>query len=305
MNRTYALLATAALFVVSSSARAQTCTVTPGAINLGNTLRLRCTEKAAKPATPYQPTDVLATTPTPTTITHARLHEKTIPLYPQPDGAVFGLMPVAVAETPGNAKIEFLDPSGAVTQTLAVTIKPTRFPTENVNLAPDIANLHNSTDEMAVLTAFRDSISDDRFWRDPLAPPVTGCVVSPFGVKRLHNGKPTGEYHGGVDQRVATGTPIRAVAAGVVKFAQPFAVLGNAVGVDHGQGLESMYLHMSKLAVEPGAKVAKGDILGYAGSTGRSTGPHLHWVIYANSVQVNPAQWVTLTPCSRPARKPH
>jgi murein DD-endopeptidase MepM/ murein hydrolase activator NlpD len=301
MNRAYTLLAAAALFLVGSPARAQTCIVTPGAINLGNTLRLRCAEKPAKPATP-PPADAAVTTP-PSVITHARLHDKTIALFPQSDGALFGLMPVAVTETPGNAKIEFLDASGAIAQTLAVTIKPTRFPTQNVNLSPEIANLHTSTDEMAVLTAFRDAISDQRYWHDPLAPPVEGCVVSPFGVKRLHNNKPTGEYHGGVDQRVATGTPIRAIAAGVVKFAQPFAVLGNAVGVDHGQGLESMYLHMSKLVATPGATVAKGEILGYAGSTGRSTGPHLHWVIYVSSVQVNPAQWVTLAPCTRPTKK--
>jgi murein DD-endopeptidase MepM/ murein hydrolase activator NlpD len=117
-------------------------------------------------------------------------------------------------------------------------------------------------------------------------------------VKRLHNGKPTGEYHGGVDQRTPEGEPIRAVAAGTVKFARSFQVLGNAVGVDHGQGLESMYLHMSSLTAAEGAHVERGDTLGYAGSTGRSTGPHLHWVLYVNGVNVNPAQWMKLPPCA-------
>jgi murein DD-endopeptidase MepM/ murein hydrolase activator NlpD len=122
-------------------------------------------------------------------------------------------------------------------------------------------------------------------------------MTSPFGVKRLHNGKPTGEYHGGVDQRTPAGEPIRAVAAGTITFAQQFNVLGNAVGIDHGQGLASMYLHMSTLAVAPGGQVQLGDILGYSGSTGRSTGPHLHWVLYVNGINVNPAQWVKLQPC--------
>jgi murein DD-endopeptidase MepM/ murein hydrolase activator NlpD len=64
-----------------------------------------------------------------------------------------------------------------------------------------------------------------------------------------------------------------------------------------------MYLHMSRLVVAPGAPVQRGDILGYAGSTGRSTGPHLHWVLYVHGVNVNPAQWVKLVPCSGAANK--
>jgi murein DD-endopeptidase MepM/ murein hydrolase activator NlpD len=60
-----------------------------------------------------------------------------------------------------------------------------------------------------------------------------------------------------------------------------------------------MYLHMSKLAVSPGVQVHRGDILGYAGSTGRSTGPHLHWVLYVNGMNVNPAQWIKLQSCPR------
>jgi len=155
---------------------------------------------------------------------------------------------------------------------------------------------------MDLLTAFKETISDARSWRDPLSAPVSGCMTSPFGVKRLHNGKPTGEYHGGVDQRTPEGEPIRAVAAGTVAFAKQFNVLGNAVGIDHGQGLESMYLHMSRLVVASGAVVQRGDILGYAGSTGRSTGPHLHWVLYVNGVSVNPAQWIKLQPCPRASK---
>src|SRR5262249_5940531 len=156
---------------------------------------------------------------------------------------------------------------GKPPQTLRVIIRKTVFPTQNVKLSPEIEALHSTAEEMALLKTFKEQIEVQRFWQDPLAPPVTGCMTSPFGVKRLHNGKPTGEYHGGVDQRTPAGEPIRAVAAGSITFAQPFNVLGNAVGIDHGEGLESMYLHMSKLEVVPGASVQRGDILGYAGST--------------------------------------
>ena len=92
-------------------------------------------------------------------------------------------------------------------------------------------------------------------------------------------------------------SPVHAVAGGVVKIAETFLVLGGTVALDHGQGLETMYLHMSKLVVEPGARVKKGEVIGYVGATGRANGPHLHWVVYVNGVPVNPQQWVALKAC--------
>ena len=72
---------------------------------------------------------------------------------------------------------------------------------------------------------------------------------------------------------------------------------GRTVGIDHGQGLESIYLHMSKFAVAEGVTVRKGEVIGYVGSTGRSTAPHLHWTLYVHGVPVNPADWVRVSPC--------
>jgi murein DD-endopeptidase MepM/ murein hydrolase activator NlpD len=260
--------------------RAQQCVITPKQVNLGDTLRISC----------------------PASFTSASLNGRTAKLFPQPDGSHFGLLPISVKDTPGVASVAINGDNNQSAQ-LPVTIRKTLFPSQNVNLSPEIEALHSTPEEIALLTSFKEKLSDSRFWQDPLGPPVTGCMTSPFGVKRLHNGKPTGEYHGGVDQRTPAGEPIRAVAAGTVTFAQQFNVLGNAVGIDHGQGLESMYLHMSKLEVAPGTQVQRGDVLGYAGSTGRSTGPHLHWVLYVNGINVNPAQWIKLQPCPRPSKK--
>ena len=274
-----AALFLAALLGSTASAK-PSCVVSPAKVRLGDTARIACTGDAA----------------------NARLQDKTIRLFRQSDGEFFGLMPISVKAKPGTYTVEILGDGEDTIESLKLTIIPTRFPTQNVHLTPEIEGLHSTEDEIKLLTAFKDSVSDDRLWKDPLEAPVNGCMTSPFGVMRLHNGKPTGEYHGGVDQRTPEGEAIRAVAAGTVKFAQPFNVLGNAVGIDHGQGLESMYLHMTKLAVAPGQRVEKGDTLGFAGSTGRSTGPHLHWVLYANDVNVNPAQWVKLQPCATPAK---
>ena len=269
------LLATllAAIFAPASSA--QRCTVKPGSIPLGQTVRLRCEIPTAT----------------------ARLNGRTVRLFKQENGDWQGLMPVAVADSPGTYPVEFLAEDGTALASTSLTIRKTIFPSQNVTLAPQIEALHSTTEEMQTLTTFRDSVSEVKYWQDPLVAPLPGCVISPFGVKRLHNGKATGEFHMGIDQRGAEGTPILAVAAGVVKIVQPFNVLGGTVAIDHGQGLETMYLHMSKLNVELGAHVNKGDVIGYVGATGRANGPHLHWVVYVNGVPVNPQQWVTLKSC--------
>ena len=270
----------AALFCVTPL-QAQKCIVLPAAVKLGQTLRITC----------------------PADFTSVKLNERSAKLYLQRDGKRFGLLPISVKDTPGTFSLLISRNDDGAPQSFPVVIRKTIFPSQNVKLGPEIEGLHSTPEEMALLTSFRDAISETRSWADPLQTPVSGCMTSPFGVKRLHNGKPTGEYHGGVDQRTPEGEAIRAVAAGTVTFAKQFNVLGNAVGIDHGQGLESMYLHMSRLVVAPGAAVQLGDILGYAGSTGRSTGPHLHWVLYVNGVNVNPAQWVELAPCSGAAKK--
>jgi murein DD-endopeptidase MepM/ murein hydrolase activator NlpD len=276
------LLASLLAAMFASAADAQQCTAKPASIPLGQTVRLRC--------------EILAAT--------ARLNGRTVRLFKQENGDWQGLMPVAVADVPGTYPVEFLAEDGTTLASASLTIRKTIFPSQNVTLAPQIEALHSTPDEVQTLTNFRDSVSDVKYWQDPLVAPLPGCVISPFGVKRLHNGKATGEFHMGIDQRGAEGTPILAVAAGTVKIVQPFNVLGGTVAIDHGQGLETMYLHMSKLDVELGARVNKGDVIGYVGATGRANGPHLHWVVYVNGVPVNPQQWVSLKSCDTAKQKP-
>src|ERR1700691_3272225 len=276
-----ALLAALVAAMFAATAGAQQCTVEPASIPLGQTVRLRCEIPTAT----------------------ARLNGRTVRLYKQGTGDWLGLMLVAVADTPCAYPIEFLAEDGTAAASVSLPIRNTIFPSQNVVLAPQISALHSTPEEMQTLTTFRDSVSDVKYWEDPLIAPLPGCVISPFGVKRLHNGKPTGEFHAGIDQRAAEGTPIRAAAAGVVKIVQPFNVLGGTVAIDHGQGLETMYLHMSKLNVEAGAQVSGGDVIGYVGATGRANGPHRHWVVYVNGVPVNPQQWVSLESCGSAKKK--
>lgn len=256
---------------------AEACTVSTEKPLQGTVVRLTCTAEVAS----------------------ARMGDRTVPLFKQASGEWLGLLPIAANQKPGPSEITFLSPVQQVEETLPLTVADANFATQNVNLTPGIASLHNTPEEVQILAGFRQNVTDTRYWQDRFIEPVPGCMVSPFGVKRYRNHKPTGEYHGGVDLRGAPGTPVRAAADGTVKFAQLITVLGNTVGLDHGQGVETIYMHMSKLAVEPGAQVKQGDVLGYVGTTGRSSGPHLHWTLYVNSVQVNPGQWVKLTPCTK------
>jgi murein DD-endopeptidase MepM/ murein hydrolase activator NlpD len=232
----------------------------------------------------------------------ARLNDRTIRLFPQ-DGGSLGLMPVPVDQKPGEYKIDLLDKEGKPVSTLPIRILDAHFPRQNVIIEQSLAELKPAPGETEAATDFRNAVSEVRYWSEPLALPVRGCMTSPFGVQRYMNGKPTGNFHGGWDQRSPAGTPVHAVADGVVKIARDWKLHGRTVGVDHGQGLESMYLHMSKLAVAEGATVKKGDVVGYVGSTGRSTAPHLHWSLYANGLPVNPRDWVQAAPCA-PRKSP-
>jgi murein DD-endopeptidase MepM/ murein hydrolase activator NlpD len=280
----------AALF--ASQAGAQQCTVKPPSISLGQTVRLRCGVEVAKATLDFRPEVGGASDPAP----------RTVRMFKQADGSYEGLMPVAVKDRPGQFAISFRQADEAAIASAALTIRKTIFPKQNVTLAPSIEALHSTTDEMQTLTTFRDAVSDVKYWHEPFVAPLPGCVISPFGVARLHNGKPTGEFHAGIDQRGALGTPIHAIAGGIVKIVQPFNVLGGTVAIDHGQGLETMYLHMSTLNVKVGDHIARGDVIGYVGATGRANGPHLHWVIYVNGVPQNPQQWVPGLPACSTAK---
>ena len=117
--------------------------------------------------------------------------------------------------------------------------------------------------------------------------PVDGPYSSPFGLKRFFNGEPRNP-HSGLDIAAPSGTPIKAPAQGKVVLTGDFFFNGNVVYVDHGQGMISMFCHLSEVGVKVGDKLEKGQILGKVGATGRVTGPHLHWSLSLNNARVDP-----------------
>jgi len=216
----------------------------------------------------------------------ARMDGKTIRIFPQSDGSRLGLMPLASTFKPGNYKIDVIGSAEKILQTGTVRVRDAHFAKQDVKLTRTLQALRPAPGETEALASLRNTVSDVRYWSEPYVRPVPGCMVSPYGVRRFHNGKPTGAAHGGLDLRGAAGTPVQAFAGGVVRLVRQFNVPGHVVGIDHGQGMVSMYLHLSNFATKEGALVNKGDVIGYVGTTGRSTAPHLHWSVMVNGVAV-------------------
>lgn len=141
-------------------------------------------------------------------------------------------------------------------------------------------------DKATKAEAFK-TLSPDREWKGSFASPVNAAISDVFGVERVFNGS-VQSTHRGLDFRVPSGTPVAAVNSGRVILAQPLFFEGNCVVIDHGQGLLTLYLHLSKFSVKEGDNVKKGQEIGRSGGTGRATGPHLHLAVRWQGVYLNP-----------------
>jgi murein DD-endopeptidase MepM/ murein hydrolase activator NlpD len=126
-------------------------------------------------------------------------------------------------------------------------------------------------------------------WTASFRAPVSAAPTDSFGTRRMFNGK-LASIHKGMDLRAATGTPVRAANGGVVVLARPLYYEGNCVVIDHGLGLFTLYLHLSRINVSEGQRVATADRLGLSGATGRVTGPHLHWAVRWQGAYLDPAK---------------
>jgi murein DD-endopeptidase MepM/ murein hydrolase activator NlpD len=132
-----------------------------------------------------------------------------------------------------------------------------------------------------------EMVSAGREWKGSFAAPVNAEISDVFGVERVFNGS-VQSTHQGLDFRVPSGTPVAAVNSGRVILARSLFFEGNCVVIDHGQGLLTLYLHLSKFSVEEGDDVSKGQPIGLSGGTGRATGPHLHLAVRWQGVYLNP-----------------
>lgn len=147
-------------------------------------------------------------------------------------------------------------------------------------------------EEIKLLSRTTSTFNPIKSWGTSLSLPAAATMNGVFGTLRSYNGSAYDRFHRGVDFAGAPGTPVLAAADGTVVLADALNLRGNAVVIDHGWGVFTLYAHQNTILVNPGETVTSGQAIGTIGSTGRITGPHLHWEVWLNGVTVDPLQWV-------------
>ncbi len=182
-------------------------------------------------------------------------------------------------------------------RTLNFTVTPKHYREQHIKLkngrqvnplAEDMVRINR---ELAEQTRAYQTFSPNQPSNLLFDKPVNGPLSSPFGLRRFFNGEERNP-HSGLDFAVGAGTPIKSPAAGKVILIGNYFFNGNTVFVDHGQGLISMFCHMSRVDVKLGQSLPRGGIVGRVGATGRATGPHMHWNVSLNDTRVDPAIFI-------------
>lgn len=212
------------------------------------------------------------------------------PLHVTPYGSfVFGVGrdaegPLAVRITqPGDGGIDY-----------RIAVTPREWPIERIDgvppatVNPPPAIAARIAREQAEVTAARSRNDARADFAQAFIWPLQGRISGRFGNQRVYNGTPKAA-HSGMDIAAANGTPVKAPAAGVVTFAKPGLYLtGGTLLLDHGHGVSSNFLHLSRLDVQVGERIEQGQVIGRVGATGRATGPHLHWGMNWFDVRIDP-----------------
>src|SRR3984885_12926973 len=201
--------------------------------------------------------------------------------------------PIDLLTKPGVVKVTRFGKGHS--ESAGVSVEAFEYPTQQVDLG-NIPQAEPTKDEMK--RALREEAQTNKVFARKEGPAQftlpLGAPAKPlpegreFGSKRIFNDTPAGQPHMGADYTIVEGTPVRAVADGTVALAENQFFAGNGVYIDHGDGLVSMYFHLSKIDVKAGQKIRKGQTIGLVGSTGRSTGAHLYFGVRWHDARINP-----------------
>jgi len=156
--------------------------------------------------------------------------------------------------------------------------------------APSLAQIKA---EVELKTKIFATTAAEPLWSSNFRAPVAAPPTDSFGTRRMFNGK-LASIHKGMDFHAASGTPVHAANSGVVVLARPLYYEGNCVVIDHGLGLYTISMHLSRIDVAEGKHVATGELIGLSGATGRVTGPHLHWAVRWRDTYLDPAKLLRL-----------
>jgi hypothetical protein len=178
--------------------------------------------------------------------------------------------------------------------TVPVVITAQHFPTQTLTVPDEMvhldeAALNRAKQEQQEVLAAMAPVTPSRWWSGPFVLPTKGTVMGSFGKRRIINGEPRNP-HSGEDFAAPEGGQVVAANDGVVSLIGDHFFSGHSIFIDHGDGLYTMYFHLSKVLVSPAQHVRKGDVIGLVGSSGRATGPHLHWGARLNGARINPIE---------------
>lgn len=283
-------------------------------------------EISPSPATQGQTVAIIVTTTRPVTIT-ATFDGREIPFVNE-GGRQWALLGIHAMTQPGFYSIdlyasETITANFTATDSVSETSRVTLglyvfggdFETYNIVFDPssgkskllDSKLIQSEWEHVSSIYAQRPKTQR---WDGPFGYPLEAKfrrITSPFGERRSYNGGPATSYHAGVDYGAAEGTPISAPAGGVIALAEELSIRGNAVIIDHGYGIYTGFWHLSELDVAEGEPIKAGDLVGKVGTTGLSTGDHLHWEMRVGGIAVDALQWVDgeLLPFSSVARTSH
>ena len=201
-------------------------------------------------------------------------------------------VPTTPLDKPGTLTIRAT--GGGETAEVTVKLANRKFPTQSIRIS---GSGSDGTDrEFDRVDAFKKLVTPEKFWQGGFRRPNQGAITSGYGIRRYYNGVFAKDYyHRGIDYAGAYGSPVVAPAPGQVslvgRVSEGFKLHGNTIGIDHGQGVTTIYLHLSRINVKEGDFVRSGQVIGAVGATGGVTGPHLHWGLYVNGLSVDPSPW--------------
>lgn len=220
------------------------------------------------------------------------------PKFFKSDDHLTALLPVKYTYEPGEYMLTAQ--GGGYNETFAINLLPKEWQTQNLTVDESITSetIENTAanDEYFSKVQPKKSLYESTpLWEGSFIQPVEGEITTQFGMLRTVNGVPS-DRHGGVDIAAERGTPVKAANSGKVLFAEKIALTGNTICIEHGLGLKTWYYHMDSLEVKAGDMVKKGQVIGTVGTTGFSTGPHLHWAASVFDVYINPWTLIAAAP---------
>ncbi len=265
-------------FLSSPSSQALEVAVSPKKPRIGDTLAITVTP---------DPGEQLTQAPT------VKVAGKKLPTYAIAPNRWRALLPTIPLEKHGRRSLVVT--GNQQTRNMVLWIGNRWFRTQSIWLPS--GNSSGTDFEFDRVDAFKAIVSPKKLWSGPFRRPNSGPLTAGYGIKRIYNGDYSDpDYHRGLDYAGWGGSPVKAAAAGQVRLvgreSQGFRIHGNVVGIDHGQGVNTVYLHLRQINVKDGQMVRAGQIIGTVGSTGASTGPHLHFGLNVNGKAVDPTPWL-------------